>query len=84
MPHSLHSPFGAFCKALCLSAAIYAASGPSLAPYRPDIVDVPLSRYHQAVNEIFSDQTPMLAMATDPLKASPRIVREKIDGMLRR
>lgn len=81
---SLHSPFGAFCKALCLSAAIYAVSGPSLARYRPDIVDVPLSRYHQAVNEMFSDQTPVLAMVTDPLKASPHILRRKIDGMLRR
>ncbi|QGZ34346.1 hypothetical protein [Stappia indica] len=81
---ALHSPFGAFCKALCLSAAIYAVSGPSLAPYRPDIVDLPLSRYHQAVNELISDQTPMLAMVTDPLKASPHIVRQKIDGMLRR
>jgi hypothetical protein len=81
---SLHTPFGAFCKALFLSAAVYAVSGPSLAPYRPDIIDLPLSRYHQAVNEMLSDQTPMLAMVTEPLKASPHHVRQQIEGMLRR
>ncbi|WP_186387248.1 MULTISPECIES: hypothetical protein [unclassified Stappia] len=81
---SLHSPLGAFCKALFLSAAVYAVSGPSLAPYRPDILDVPLSRYHQAVNEVISDKTPALAMVADPLRASPQQVRQKLDEMLRR
>lgn len=81
---SLHSPLGALCKALCLSALVYAISGPAFAPWRPDVVDVPLSRYHDAVNEVFADQRPTLAVITEPLRLSPHYARQHVAAMLRR
>ena len=81
---SLASPLSALMKSAVLMAVFYALSVPALAPLRPEAIDVPMSRYHAAVNKVFSDTSPSLAVVTDPLRMAPQQLRHRFDGALRK
>lgn len=81
---TLISPVSALWRSACLMGVVYLLSMPQLAPLRPDPVDGPMSRYHAAVNSLFRDTTPSLAVVTDPLRMAPVEARKRFDAMLKR
>ncbi|MAB00577.1 MAG: hypothetical protein CMN87_01435 [Stappia sp.] len=81
---SLAFPLSALMKSAVLMAVFYALSVPALAPLRPEAIDIPMSRYHDAVNAVFRDTSPSFAAVTDPLRMAPRQLRSRFDGALRK
>jgi hypothetical protein len=63
-------------------AVFYVLSVPALAPLRPEVIDVPMSRYHAAVNHVFSNTSASLASVTGPLRMVPKKLRRSFDSAL--
>jgi hypothetical protein len=84
MCFSLASPFVAVRRVLLLMGLVYLASLPLLAPLRPEVIDAPLSRYHAAVNSIFTDNWGSFDQVPDALRRMPEVVRQRFEAMLKR